>query len=162
MILDLILRWAHIMAAITLVGGTFFLRFAFTAADGDTSEQRRTLLSAWRPGWARLVMISSGLLLVSGLINAVRIIIAYEFPTTPYHALVAVKLLLAMVIFWLSAVLSGRSQTADKFREKLSFWLTVNVILAVLIVALANYMKFAERVPKPTAHGATAVSSRLT
>ena len=44
---------------------------------------------------------------------------------------------------------------ADKLREKLSFWLTVNVILSIGVVALGGYMKMAERTPKP-ADGAEA------
>ena len=110
MYIDLLFRWTHILAAIVLVGGTFFLRFSLVPALATQSrELQQTVLGAWRPRWARWVMMSSGMLLVSGLVNAVRNIIAYQFPTTPYHALVAVKLLLALVIFYLSAVLSGRS-----------------------------------------------------
>jgi hypothetical protein len=149
MIFDLLMRWIHILAAITLVGGTFFLRFSLAPAlAGQSPQLQQTLLAAWRPRWARLVMIASGLLLLSGLVNAVRNIIAYQFPGAPYHALVAVKLLLSLVIFWLSAVLAGRSDLAQRFREKLSFWLTVNVMLAIAIVGLAGYMKGLERIPK--------------
>ena len=44
----------------------------------------------------------------------------------------------------------GEANLAHKLREKLSFWLTVNVILAIGIVVLANYMKMVERTPKPS------------
>ena len=111
MYLDLLFRWIHIFAAIVLVGGTFFLRFSLVPALAPQSgELQQTVLGAWRPRWARWVMLSSGVLLLSGLVNAVRIIIRYDFPTSPYHALVAVKLLIALVIFWLSAALAGRSE----------------------------------------------------
>ncbi len=152
MFVDLVLRWIHILSAMILVGGTFFLRFSLAPTlQAQSHELQQSLLTGWRPRWAKLVMLTSGLLLVSGLVNAVRIIIAYKFSPdgAPYHALVAVKLLLAMAIFWISAVLSGRSSTAEKFRGKMSFWLNVNVILTVLIVALAGYMKMIPREVKP-------------
>ena len=149
MYLDLLFRWIHILSALVLVGGTFFLRFSLVPAAASLGgDVQRSLLDAWRPRWARLVMLSSGLLLLTGLVNAVRIILGYEFPNSPYHALVAVKLLIALAIFWISAVLAGRSELAQKFREKMSFWLTVNVILALLIVGLASYMKMVDRTPK--------------
>jgi hypothetical protein len=158
MIFDLLMRWIHILAAITLVGGTFFLRFSLAPALAEQrAEVQQSLLAAWRPRWARAVMIASGLLLLSGLVNAVRNIMAYEFPGAPYHALVAIKLLVALVIFWLSAVLAGRSELALRFREKLSFWLTVNVMLAIVIVALAGYMKGLQRIPKANPPARTSV-----
>ncbi len=156
--LDLALRWIHILAAAILVGGTFFLRFAMgtswaSASAGDRSNQ----LALWRTGWARLVMMTSGLLLLTGLFNAVRNIIRYEFDV-PYHGLVAVKLLLALPVFWISAVIAGRSGTAERFREKLLFWLNVNILLSLLMIGVAGYMRFAQRTPKPADDGAPAVS----
>jgi hypothetical protein len=157
MYFDLLLRWVHILAAMILVGGTFFLCYVVVPGqDGQSSDARQASWLLWRPRWARLVMICSGLLLLSGLINAVRIILDYSFPDAPYHALVAVKLLLALAIFWISAVLAGRSELADRLRQKLSFWLTINVVLSIIIVCLAGYMKMVERLPKPVE---TAVST---
>lgn len=147
--LDLAFRWIHILSAIALVGGTYFLRFSLAPSLAKKSpEEASSLLPLWRPSWAKVVMATSGLLLISGLFNAVRNIIRYEFPDSPYHAFVAVKLLLALVIFWLSAVLSGRSAMAEKFRAKFIFWLNISVILSTLVVMLGSYMKMAERVPK--------------
>lgn len=148
MLLDLMLRWMHILSAIVLVGGTFFLRFSLAPTLAAQSEETRaSLLTGWRPGWARLVMITSGLLLISGLVNAVRIIKAYEF-ASPYHVYVAVKLILALAIFWLSASIAGRSNRAEQFRQRMTHWLTINVLLSVLIVGLAGFMKLSPRTPK--------------
>ena len=38
--------------------------------------------------------------------------------------------------------------TAQRFRENMGTWLTVNVVLATLLVCLAGYMKVSERTPK--------------
>lgn len=139
--LDLGLRFLHILSAIILLGGTFFLRFALGSASASS-------VPSWRPGWSRLVMITSGLLLISGLVNAVRNIIRYDFDV-PYHGLVAVKLLLGLAMFFISAVIAGRSSLAEKFREKMMFWLNVNILLGLLTIAVAGYMRFSVRTPKP-------------
>ena len=154
--LDLGLRWMHILCAVGLVGGTYFWRFALWPALRSVDQDLRTpLLGAIRGPWARLVMITSGLLLLSGLVNAVRIIQAYQFVEgAPYHLLVAIKLLLALAVFWVAAKLSGRSESAERFRENMGTWLTVNVVLTTLLVCLAGYMKVSERTLKldsPTA-----------
>ena len=143
---DLIFRWFHILAAMTLVGGIFFQRFALAPAlrslDGDAQTQ---LEEACRSRWAKLVMLTSGLLLVTGLVNAVRIILRDEFEGEMYPLLLMVKLMVALAIFWIAAVLSGRSSMAVKFREKSTFWLNVNVALAILIVCVAGCMKVTKR-----------------
>jgi uncharacterized membrane protein len=148
MMIDLLFRWLHIIPALMLVGGAAFMRISLAPAlDKQSAEVQQSLLTTWRPAWAKVVMISSALLLVSGLFNAVRYIINYELPST-YHSMVALKLLLALVVFWLSAVLTGRSGTAEKFRGKMKFWLNVNLAFALLVVMLGGYMKMIDRQPK--------------
>ena len=147
--LDLVLRIGHVLSAAMWVGGTFFMVFSIAPLlRAQSEETRRALLPHWRPGWARLVMITSGLLLISGLVNAVLNIKQYEFGGSPYHAFVAVKLLLAMVVFWLSAVLSGRSASAEKFRGNLTTWLNLNLALVLILVGVASYMRQLPHLPK--------------
>lgn len=139
---DLVLRWIHILTAITLVGGTIFWRFALNPALGQLqSDQRDSIRGHILPKWAKLVGISSGLLLISGLINAVHgNIMRYDLPGA-YHGMVAVKLLLALAMFFIAARLAGRSEGAKKFREKMTFWLNINVLLAVALVCIGGFMK---------------------
>lgn len=145
----LALRWIHILCAIALVGGTYFWRFALVPAlNGLDASQRDQVSDAVRPRWARVVMITSGLLLLSGLWNAVANIMAYQFEGGLYHGLVGIKLLLALAIMFIAAKLSGRSQGAAKFREKQTHWLTINALLATLLVCTAGVMKVSPHVPK--------------
>ena len=148
--LDLLLRLMHIFAAIFLAGGVFFMWCALVPALGLLgAEDRASLEARIRASWSKVVMTTSGLLLLSGLVNAVRIILANEFPPgSVYHALVAIKLLLALAIFWITATLSGRSEGAEKFRQKMPFWLNVNAILLICLICVASVMKTSERVPK--------------
>jgi hypothetical protein len=149
--LDLILRWLHIYSVIALVGGIFFWRFVWYPATCMLAEnEREDVAAAMRRPWSRIVAVSSGLLFVTGLVNAVRIIQRYEFPSETYHVLVGVKLVLALAVFYISAVLAGRSSTAQRFRQNASFWLTLNTLLAVLLVGIGGFMKMTDRTLKPS------------
>lgn len=141
-ILPLISRWLHIIPAIILVGGTLFMRLALapvaSAAEGsETAELRESI----RRKWAKWVMISSGLLLVSGLYNSAIKAMGFQMSGTPYNGLLLVKILLALAVFYLSAVLSGRSEKAVKFRQSETKWLNILCVLMLAIVIIAGYMK---------------------
>jgi uncharacterized membrane protein len=144
---ELVFRWLHILPAIALVGGVYFWRWALLPALGTLDDSaRKEIHDRVRPLWARCVMISSGLLLVTGLTNAVRNILRYDFIDGRYHGLVLAKLILALVIFWLSAKLAGRSASAEKFRQNETKWVNMTAFLATILVLLAGYMRAQDRV----------------
>ncbi len=113
-----------------------------------SDETRESLLSAVRGRWSKVVMACTLLLLVTGIWNAVRNMIAFQFDG-PYHLLVAIKLFLALAIFFLTAVIGGRSSLAEKFRTKLPFWMAVNTGLLLGLIVVASSMKISQREPKP-------------
>ena len=80
-------------------------------------------------------------LLVSGLYNAVTKIMAFELPPA-YHMLVMVKLALGFVVFFIAALLSGRSEKAQKLREQEMKWLNILCASMLVLVLVAGYMKF--------------------
>ena len=150
MFVELALRWVHILSAITMVGGAFFMKFALLpglkAIDGD---QREVVGASIRGFWSKCVMATSGLLLISGFVNVFSIMKTYGTNFDgPYHAMLGIKMLLAFAIFALSAILSGRSANAQKLRQNESMWLNVNVALAIAVVCIAGYMKSMDRTPK--------------
>ena len=143
---DIIFRWIHLLTAAVLVGGIFYQRFSLLPSLSSISgDAQKHLEEACRSRWARIVMLTSGLLLVSGLVNAVRILLKDEFTGDMYPLLLMVKMMGALAIFWISAVLSGRSAMAIKFRERTAFWLNVNVLLAILVIVVAGGMKMTKR-----------------
>ena len=161
MLLELALRWLHIISAVALVGGCFFMRFAgLPGLNAITdADQRESAAARMRTAWSKIVMGTSGLLLISGLVNVMRIIGTYGSNFDgPYHALVGIKLLLALSVFALSAILSGRSTLAQQLRQKESLWLTVNLLLAIGVICLAGYMKQIDRTPKAPETSAQASS----
>ena len=149
LLLDLVLRWAHILPAIILVGGTLYMVFALHPAMQATEFAEKPELKAnIRRRWAKVVMICAGLVVLSGIISLVNQATRYDFPEKYYHPLAGMKFLLALVILYIASLLVGRSQNAEKFREKEAFWLKFNATLAVVLVLMAGGLRVADRVPK--------------
>jgi putative copper export protein len=147
--LDLLMRVLHIFGATMLVGAMLFMLMAVVPALGRLAdERRREMFAALRPRWAMLVGVGAALLLVSGLYNAARISILYDFSGTHYQALLAVKILLALIVFLLAALVSGRSSLAVRLQQKLATWLIITLTLMVATMAVAAYMKSVAHVPK--------------
>jgi uncharacterized membrane protein len=155
LIVDLLLRWAHILGAAILVGGAIFWRCAVLPAGPELSDETRaSVAAALRRRWSKLVMLSSGLLLLTGLINFMTIVARYEipkdhFPGSLYHMLFGVKFLLALAVFALASMLAGRSSAADRIRRNEKFWLNCTVALAIAIVCLGGLLRASNRQPKP-------------
>lgn len=145
----LILRYMHILGAIALMGGAIFMRFALVPSAGELADEtRRDLHERVRSRWAKVVMISAALLLISGVAN-LGLAARFEFKSdVSYSMLGGIKFLLALPVFYFASVLSGKSATAKKFQANAKFWLTLNLVLALLLVLLGGYMRFIPRISK--------------
>ncbi len=147
--LMLVSRVLHVLSAVVLVGGVFYLRMVVApgvpAGDAASAD---LWFAGRRSAWAKWVGIATLLLLVSGLFNYIRIIQTNE-PLGPlYHALLGVKFLLAPVVFGLAAVIAGKSATADRLRQNMTKWLGVCLAAGLLTVALGSVVRSLPHVPK--------------
>lgn len=140
-VLDVIIRWIHLGSVIVLVGGAVFLRFVLLPAAAALTDAEHQLLRQRVVGrWKLFVHALIVLLLASGIYN-----IFARFRVLPvplYHALLTVKIVLALFIFFVASALVGRSNGLAPMRAKLPFWLAVNITVAGLIVLLSNLMRF--------------------
>lgn len=142
--LSLILRWLHIIAAVLLAGGALFwccvLRPATSELDEATSTALRQRVAA---RFSKIVMLAILLLLVSGLINFIRInrSLPADANKTMYHSLFGIKFLLGLVVFFLASALSGRSAAFDKMRANAKTWLGVTSTLVVAIILISGFMR---------------------
>ncbi len=141
--LNLILRWLHILSAIVLVGGIFYLRFAVVPTlETLPADQRETIGASLRRGWAKWLYVAMALLLVTGITN--MILIPKQFPSlkgTPYGMLIGIKFMLALPIFFIVSMINGRSENAAKWRQKSRLWLNIAIVLSVIIVGIAGYVR---------------------
>lgn len=157
LLLGMLFRWMHILAAIVAVGGTIFIRLALLPAVAELPDDtRKALHERVRQRWSKVVMAAIGLLLVSGLYNIGVVAMGYDVPGH-YMPLFAVKFLLAMAIFFIASGLVGRSPALEPIRRNARFWLTLNVVLAVVLVCISGVLRMTPRAEKASA---PAVGSR--
>jgi uncharacterized membrane protein len=146
--LALLFRWMHILAAITAVGGTIFARGVLLPSQAVLSpEQREALHAAMRVRWSKIVAACIAFLLISGLYNFVMTVHDYTLPKW-YHPLFGIKFILAMAIFLIASLLTGKTAAAARVRQKASFWMTVNIVLAVAVVCISGVLRTAHKIPK--------------
>ena len=141
----LVSRWLHILSAITVVGATIYARVAvLPAADAISDDQRRHLQDTLRSLWNVPLHAAILFLLVSGLYNVYVIETRYEVPSL-YHALFGIKFLLALVIFYIAISLAGRSKLAQRMRKNARLWLTINMLLAIILVCISGVLRVGSR-----------------
>ena len=101
----ILFRWIHILAAITAVGGTIFMRMALVPSVPVLSEEQRKLLHEQvRSRWVKFVMGAILFLLLSGFYNFFRRInVGFDADYKRlYNMLFGIKFLLALVIFFVA------------------------------------------------------------
>lgn len=146
-------RVLHILGAIILLGGLIYVRHVVKptapAGPGETAD---ALFGGRRATWAKWIGIATLLLLVSGLLNYIYIITAMERMAKPYHMLAGIKILLSIALFFLAALLAGKTAAAERLREKFYFWLTAAVMLGIAIVILGGVLRTFPRTQKAAAN----------
>ncbi len=138
-VLTVVLRVMHILGAIILVGGLFYQRSILLPGGVDACFANR------RQVWAKWVGIATLFLLASGLYNFITILRVAKFEGTPlpptYHALFGVKFLLGLLVMFLAAILAGKTEAAEKFRQKMGTWLNVAWTASLAIIVIAAIMR---------------------
>jgi uncharacterized membrane protein len=155
----LVLRLLHILAAITVVGGMILIRFAFLPALNTLDDEQRQLpYEQIRKRWSRLIQLSILFLLASGLVNFIMFVRAAktwsddwrEAYYTAYQMLFGVKFILALLIFALSSILTGKSAGTRKIRDNPRFWLNINLTMALAVVIISGLMRLTHVGPTQT------------
>jgi len=158
-ILNLILRFGHIFAAMAAAGGAIFARFALLPSLPELDEAtRKTFHDAVRRRWSRVVMISIAVLLISGLVNFVLFFGQYKVwgetwraaYVALYHGLFGIKFILALGIFFIASALAGKAAGLQKIRDNAKFWLNVNIALIAVVVLISGIMRQTHNGPSPT------------
>lgn len=140
-VLDLLSRWAHVGAAIVLMGGAIFTRFVLMPAAVELPEdQHATLKERLRVRWSKVVAGGILLLLLSGFYNYFKGMPDHKGQAL-YHALVGTKMLLAFGAFFLASVLSGRSAKFAPMRAQSGKWLGILILALVVITGIGGFLK---------------------
>ncbi len=138
----LVLRWMHIVPAVVAGGATVFTRLALlpalqTLPEAERLRVKQTIDRRWRA----VAMACITLLFVSGLANFVL----YQAPAHKgqglYHALFGVKVVAAMIVFFLASALSGRSAALSSIRGNARFWVGVAAWLMLVILLISGLLR---------------------
>ena len=143
-VLSLVSRWTHIGTAIVLVGGTCFLRFVLAPAaaqlpDAEHQKLKELVMNTWK----KFVHAGITFFLASGFYNYLVVQAPNHKGDKLYHALMGVKILLALGIFFFASALVGRSKSFEGMRKNAKLWQLVIIILAAIIVGISGYLKMA-------------------
>ncbi|NBX29920.1 hypothetical protein EBR04_05635, partial [bacterium] len=167
----LLLRWAHILAAIVAVGGLAFARFGLLPAMSELDAATRDQLhDAIRRRWLPWVIGAITLLLASGLANFLLFNARVKaegwagglwMRQTSYHALFGVKFLLALVIFYLASGLVGRGRGTQWIRNARATWLSVTLGLSLAVVMISGWMRQLHTGPNETIDGGVRMANAL-
>ncbi len=141
--LNIIFRWTHVAAVIVMVGGVFFLRMVVHPVLMRLDEQQRGPLRAGILGrWKFVVHACVVLILGSGLYNYLGVTRPLHEGQPQYHMLIGIKILLAMLVFFIAEALVGRAKAFEPIRKATPVWLIVSLVLAAAIIAISSYVKF--------------------
>lgn len=158
-VIQLLSRVLHILSAVILVGGLFYIRTILLPAaprpggnspDGNSrsnisQDNIKTCFADRRAIWAKWVGIATLFLLISGIYNVIVIVGQVkdrgEKLPTEYMILLLAKLLLALLVMFISAILAGKTDAADRFRGNMRRWLNIGWLAAMGIIVIAAVMR---------------------
>ena len=143
--INVLMRWLHVAAAVVGVGATVAMRFVVLPALSRLPNGGEVLDSI-RPLLKRVVHSALGVLLLTGLYNYVMVSIpkiralkaADPNAMAGYHPIMGAKILLALVLFVIAILLL---KPVPSFHENRKTWLSVNVVLGMVILLLAAYLR---------------------
>ena len=137
LVLPLIMRWVHILCAVTVAGSIIFYYLIYMKAasgvlsDEDAEKLRWTIMKKWKLFLHPPII----LFLISGFYTY-AVTGAQQHQEQPlYHALFGVKFLLAIAVFALFIILTSTMNWSANLRNKNGLWtlLTLMVIAVVLL-----------------------------
>jgi uncharacterized membrane protein len=142
-LLTILSRWAHIIAAVTAVGGAFFMRLVLLPAARDTlsDENHGQLQQAVLKRWKMIVHTAIALLIISGGYN-LYLSMQDHISQGTYHMIFGVKLLGALAVFFLAIALTGKSAAFAPIRQQRIRWTGIVCVLGLLIIMLSGILRY--------------------
>lgn len=142
--LDVLMQWVHIGSVAIAVGGMFTLRFvgcpAIKSVFPSDEDARKRLMQAIVRRFKIVVHSSITLLLVSGTYLLWTMWPVLKASKAYRHAM-ETKILLALVIFFLSIMLTATRTQPNFFQKGRDKWLTVNIVLALVVIGIASFLR---------------------
>jgi hypothetical protein len=138
-VLIVLSRWVHVMSAVLVIGGTFFMRVILPAglAQADAASREAVFLRCRRI-FKMLVHTCILFLLLSGAFNTWRAWGDYRLNRPLMHGLWGPHLFLGLSAMTIALLLLGPKQP-PKWHKKGAM---INLVILFLAVAVASTLKF--------------------
>jgi uncharacterized membrane protein len=147
-VLDILMRYLHVVTACLAVGGAFFIRFLLPIGTRDLdAEKKDYVLLRSRRAFKMVVHPAMLAFIVSGIYNSWRLFPQYKANPPMLHSLWGTHILLALVIFTISIILLKGVQPPRSHRT----WMKVNVALMLVAILVASSLKWAREHENPRA-----------
>jgi len=137
-ILQIAMRYLHILSAIIIVGGMIFISIALKPALRLLDDDRRqSFQDVLHRRFHRVVYLCFAGLLISGAYNWIRLAPAYHEMGPKGNAVIGVKVLLAAIAF---VLIWGRSIGLIRLPDKACH--LINLHLMAIIILLAGLLRY--------------------
>ena len=139
----LLSRVLHLTFAAVVFGGLIYLRFVYpprpgtSDTDGEPNVDRRALF----------VSLNMLFLITSGLYNFVVLIKTYDNLPKLYHPLFGIKVLLALGVMFIAALLAGKTSLAQRLQQNAKRWINVALALALSVFILGAVLRSLHELP---------------
>jgi hypothetical protein len=140
-IVRIVSRALHLLCAIILGGGVFYIRSVLADAGPEACVAGR------RQVGARWIAVAATVLIATGLFNYIAYVRddkapgATELPPT-YHMMFGIKFLLALGVMGIASVIAGKTAVAERVRANMPWWLNIAWTLVMAIVVVGAMMRF--------------------
>lgn len=142
LVLPLIMRWIHILCAVTVAGSILFYYLIYSKAatavlsEEDAEKLRWTIMKKWKLFLHPPII----LFLISGFYTYATIGAANHQEQPLYHALFGVKFLLAIAVFALFIILTSTMNWSAGLRKKNGLW-TLLTLLIITVIMLGGVLR---------------------
>jgi hypothetical protein len=153
--LNVLMRWLHVTSAVAAVGSLLIMRFAVVPALTGRADAAE-VYAAIQAGWKKVLHSALGMALLTGFYNygvvAVGAIKRIKETHTDlgvlsaYHPVMGMKMLLSFALFGMAMALLKPSDTLPENRKGP---FTVNLVLGLVILLLAAFLRRLWPVPMP-------------
>jgi uncharacterized membrane protein len=145
-VLDILMRYLHVVTACLAVGGAFFIRFLLPIGTRDLEpEAKDFVLLRSRRAFKMVVHPAMLAFIVSGIYNSWRLFPQYKANPPMLHSLWGTHILIALIIFGISIVLLKGVEPPRKHRG----WMKLNVGLMLVAILVASSLKWARERENP-------------
>ncbi|GBC94568.1 hypothetical protein HRbin16_00352 [bacterium HR16] len=131
---DLVVKWVHVISIVTGVGLTLFQYLVLLPVLRRVQGVPEDLVKAIQRRAGMVIGIAWVLIWVTGIYNLVVVV-----PTVKpnYHLVLGAKILLVLVLFFISTALSHPSLAFEGIQRNRARWVALAAWLGIVIIALS-------------------------